>query len=486
MSEFFTKYRNYIITFTILLSFVMHYRHLNKELMSVHVWRQTQTQSTINNFYEEDFNILNPRKNDRGSTEGFYRMEFPLMQWLVAGIYKILGKHLIITRVAMFILGVFSIIGLFKLLQAIFNHSAPAVAGAFAFTFSPCFFYYTINPLPDNMSLMASIWGLALFFMWRRSNKQVYLIISSIMLSVGTLCKLPFILYYLVPFTYFAFDFVETRKISAKKIYQIFVYLIPILMPALWYISVIPGWHGNGVTSGITDNKISLTSMLGILQHNLFSTLPELLLNYGSVLFFLAGFYFVFKNKLQKHNNFKLLFSLSIALTAYFLFEINMIGKVHDYYLFPFFPILFMLVGFGAFQMMQAKSKLVIGFTFVLFLSLPVLTELRMLSRWNPDNPGVNKDLFAYKDDLRKAVPNDALCVVGNDVSHFIMFYFVDKKGWCFHDGQPNLSLMISQGAEYLYLDTYKTPNIEYFLPYTESLIIERGSIRVYRLLKNH
>ncbi len=63
-----------------LLSLAMHYRQFPKDLMSVHVWRQTQTQSTIINFYEENFNIFYPAKNDRGDGRGILRMEFPLMQ----------------------------------------------------------------------------------------------------------------------------------------------------------------------------------------------------------------------------------------------------------------------------------------------------------------------------------------------------------------------------------------------------------------------
>ena len=72
-----------------LISLIMHFNHFTKDLIGVHVWRQTQTQSTINNFYQEDFNILNPKRNDRGDGEGIFRMEFPLMQWCVAFLYKI-------------------------------------------------------------------------------------------------------------------------------------------------------------------------------------------------------------------------------------------------------------------------------------------------------------------------------------------------------------------------------------------------------------
>jgi hypothetical protein len=97
------KIKGYCLIAIVVISFLMHYQHFSKDLISIHAWRQTQTQSTINNFYEEDMNILNPRKNDRGTTDGIFRMEFPLMQWIVACQYKLFGNHLIISRLFMFI-----------------------------------------------------------------------------------------------------------------------------------------------------------------------------------------------------------------------------------------------------------------------------------------------------------------------------------------------------------------------------------------------
>jgi hypothetical protein len=49
---------------------------------------------------------------------------------------------------------------------------------------------------------------------------------------------------------------------------------------------------------------------------------------------------------------------------------------------------------------------------------------------WDKDSPGFNKDLLTYWDELREAVPKNTLCVAGNDISSFIFFYYIDKKGW--------------------------------------------------------
>lgn len=75
MESFFIKknIRNTVLLLIIVLTIFMHLPHFSKELMRIHVLRQTQTKATINNLYEEDMNILNPRRDnaisrgDRGS-----------------------------------------------------------------------------------------------------------------------------------------------------------------------------------------------------------------------------------------------------------------------------------------------------------------------------------------------------------------------------------------------------------------------------------
>lgn len=462
----------------------MHFNHFPKDLMSIHVWRQTQTQSTIINFYEEDMNILNPRRNDRGVTDGIIRMEFPLMQWLVACLYQVFGNHLIITRIFMFVIGFLSILGIYKLLEALFQNTTLSLIGAWAFNFSPGFFYYTINPLPDNLALCCSIWGIALFFSWYNNNKIISLILSGLFLSLGALCKLPFIIYYIVPFSYFVF-LIFRRGINRKDISQAFGVFSFSIFPIAWYISVVPHWQGNIILKGILDYNDSTGKLFDYFQHNLISTLPEILLNYGSLIFFLVSFYFLFRNKSYRDPRFFLLLALSIFVLIYYFFEANAIAKVHDYYLFPFYPLLFILVPYGAYYLYNSKIKFYRYLTIFLLFILPITCYLRMKDRWNPYSPGFNRDLLLYKNDLRIAIPKDALVIAGNDDSHFVFFYYIDKKGWGFDNNNlssERLKSMIEEGAEYLYTDSKEIVLNTNITNHLDSLILERGNIKLFSL----
>jgi hypothetical protein len=479
------KAHKYILLFIIVvISFLQHYEHFNKDLVSIHVWRQIQTQSTILSFYEEDMNILNPRRNERGEGDGIFRMEFPLMQWSTACLYHIFGNHLIVTRIFMFLVGLFSILGIYKLLTALFHNEFLAIIGAWAFNFSPSFFYYTINPLPDNLALCLSIWGISMFFHWYNREKLYLLILSGLLMGLGALCKLPFILYYIVPVSYFMIQFYNDgfRKATLFRFLAIISF---IAMPLAWYLKVIPNWHGNGIVSGIFENKVSFSIIMDYLQHNLISTLPELLLNYGSLIFFLAGFYFFFKKRSWQNPKAPMILAWSLAILGYFIFEINMIAKVHDYYLFPFYPLLFILVSYGAYELYNFKGPFTRYFVVIGLLILPITCQLRMQDRWNTDSPGFNKDLLLYKQDLQNAVPKNSLVVAGNDVSHFIFLYYIDKKGWAYDNDNidaQKLESMINQGAKYFYTDSRKLESNKEIISLLDTLILERGSINIYRL----
>ena len=478
--------RNIILVSIVVISSLMHLKHFSKDLMSIHVWRQTQTQSTINNFYEEDMNIFNPRRNDRGDSDGIFRMEFPLMQWLVACQYKIFGYHLIITRIFMFLIGLLSILGIYKLLDSLFHKTILSVIGAWAFNFSPSFYYHTINPLPDNFALCCSIWGLTLFFIWYNNKKTKYLIFSALLLSIGALCKLPFIIYYIVPLVYFV-TLVIKIGFNKKVFFQSLGAFSFSVLPITWYLFVIPKWHGNVIVKGMLNNNDSIIKLLDYFQHNLISTLPELLINYGSLIFFLAGFYFLFKKKSFRNPKFILLVSLSILTLMYYLFEANAIAKIHDYYLFPFYPLLFILVAYGAYNLYTSKIKFYRYLTVFLFLLLPITCYFRMQGRWNTDSPGFNKDLLLFKTELQDAIPKDALVVAGNDESHFIFFYYINKKGWGFDNDKLTpemLNSMIEKGAEYLFTDSNVILNRSNIVTFLDKLILERGTIKIYSLKK--
>jgi hypothetical protein len=162
-----------------------------------------------------------------------------------------------------------------------------------------------------------------------------------------------------------------------------------------------------------------------------------------------------------------------------------MIGTDHDYYLFPFLPLLFLAVGYGFQKLNESALTPLRMLAFTALAAAPFTCWLRMHHRWDGSKPGFNPDLLTYRTELKNAVPDDALCIAGNDRSGFIFFHYLHKKGWNFTDDdlQPHVldSLRI-KGAAYLYSDSRAIDENPEIQARIEEPIGRFGSIRVVRL----
>jgi len=259
----------------------------------------------------------------------------------------------------------------------------------------------------------------------------------------------------------------------------------PIMMPIAWYAWVMPHWNSHVIVGGILGNWESLGQTFNYVLHNAVSTLPELLLNYAALPLFIAGCWVFAAQRLWRHRFFVPMAAWLLASLVYYIYEANAIGKDHDYYLYPFYPLIFLpavLAVYAASKSVNIRYKYLV---WVLVLLLPVTCYLRLRERWNPEDPGFNRDLLVHKEALRDAVPDNELVVAGNDVSRFIFFYYIHKKGWGFEKNQlhgDSLRSMVQRGARYLYSDSRDIESDTAVRKHIETLVDEFGSIRVFKL----
>lgn len=480
--------KNQIIAFFIIVicSIIFHFPIFKKDLIGVHVWRQSQTQINIQQFYRHDNNIFNPRVNTWNSGSNIQRMEFPLMQWLIAQIERIFGEDIIVTRICIFIIGLLTTLGIYNIVQILFRERILSFLLAWSFTFSPVFYYYTLNPLPDNFALCMAIWSLFYYFHFQRFNSWKAVWASAFFLLLATLAKLPYILFGAVPFFYIIIYFLKNNKQKEHFIYILqykFIFLLSILPALAWYIWVIPTWNGNGVIKGIFDNQLPWSKTWGILQYHFRVMFPKLLLNYAAIPFFLLGFWaFWVRRKWQQHLP---LLMGGLFIIAYFLYEINMIDIVHDYYMMPFLPYLFLVVSYGVYLIWQKVGYRNIMIAYLLIL-MPYFCYQAVQHYWSLEQTGSNKNLFLYYEDLRKAVPSEERCIILNDISTYVFSYKVDKECYIFWDDYLPAGwikdMVTNKGVKYMYSDSRKVDENQEVQQYIESVILERGNIRVFKL----
>lgn len=472
----------YVFGTMVILSVLLHWKVWDNDIAGIHAWRQTQTMTVVENFAFEDMNILNPRINSRGDGDGIFRMEFPLMQWGFAWFYRWFGNELIIARLLSFLISIFSVIGFYRLLRAWKQTPLISGLGAWCYGWSPVLFYYAINPLPDNLALCFGIWSLVFLKRFQLYGNTVSLVGFGVFLSMATAVKLPFILF---GAGYIPLFFEQLRNKDSGLVFYRSM-LIPACMTpaAAWYIWVIPTWGNAQIISGAAARgSFDLMAALNTIWGTLTFMLIELFINYGALLFFLFGLIFIIREKHRILISFKVELSILCFLALFFLYEVNVIGLAHDYYHFPFLPIIFLVVAKGLQLVLYHKLKWLRRLGYLALLIVPLTAYLRTQNRWEPSTKALL--LLNHKQQLRNAVPNDALVVTGNDISRHIMLYHIGKKGWVFRQDRltaDQLQRYIDRGAEYLYSNSGSVSDKKEIQILLGNAIFEKDGITVYPL----
>jgi len=471
----------FVLVYIVLLGIALHWNIWDRDIMGIHAWRQTQTMTVVENFAADDMNILNPKINSRGDGDGIFRMEFPLMQWGFAWFYKWFGSELIIARILTFLISLFSVLGFYRLLREYKQSELISAIGAWCFAWSPVLFYYSVNPLPDNLALCFAIWGFAFLKRHQTDSAVRSLILFSIFLSLATAVKLPFILFgagYIPLFI----ERLKTGKISGSITQSLLLGLI-LLPAAAWYLWVIPQWTNAALIGGAgAEQSFDYQSAFNTIWGTFHSLLPELFLNYGSVLFFLLGIGFFFRKK-DKISSFKVELSMLFFISLYYLYEVNMIGMAHDYYLFPFLPFMFLVVTAGAKIVIEHPMNWLRYVGVFALTILPLTAYLRAEGRWT--TMGNEAAILEHKSELRNLIPDEALVVVGNDPSTHIFLYHIHKKGWTFEQDwltSVELKDYIDKGAKFLYSNTDYVNQNEGIHQFLGEPIFNQDGIRVYPL----
>jgi hypothetical protein len=470
---------------SILLSLVLHKEYLSLDIQGVHSWRQSQTMWNVRNFVRHDANILNPRISHFNiNKNNIYRYEFPLMQWSIAMIQKVGGEKIEIARLLIFLIGTFSVFGIYFLTNSIFKDKRTALFTAFLFQFTPVFFYYTINPIPDNLALAGAIWYLYFILLFEKSNKTKHLVLASFFLLMAMLAKLPYLMFAVVSLLLF-FNKLRIQKSGIKDVSVFVATQVLIIIPGiLWYLWVMSDWKGNPVLSGVFESGLSLGEYREIIMYHVKTMFPKILLSPPVWLLFVIGLYGLIKEKVER----KWMLSLVFVSFTYLLLQLNTINTVHDYYMMPFLPWLFLVIAFGINELLKIKSKYKLGLLLIVIICAfsPIYTFKHTSSNWSLERTYFNKDVFIHSDALKSIIPNEAKCIILNDVSGHIFSYQIDKMGYVFSDDYLPVhwieDMVKNYDINYMYSDSEKINSDPDVADFIDEMIFEAGSVKVFRL----
>ncbi len=443
-----------LLAFVLLLNALFHLPFINEPPRSRHVWRQTFTLSVARNFYREDMNILKPRVDNRGSTDGVTGMQFPLYEYGLACIYNVFGEHYWVNRLYAMLISSLGISFFFYWILTWTRNNIYAFSAAWMFTWAPEIFYHGFNALPDILSLSATAAALLFAFKFRKESRSLYIFLSMLFFLIAGLTKLQF----LMSGVFWIFILLSRETKVKEKMAIVFSGVAVVSLTISWYLHAVHMIQSSGLNEvGLEFRPLQdYTEAWKTISHNIISDIPELLSGYASFIFIITGLVFFFRFNKFKDANIYFLISWFILFLVYYITELSQMDE-HNYYLLPLLPLLIVAGTYGAGKIHQYKKWLFL----LIIIAQPVLTAIRIIpSRWIGEDKEVPVE-FMY-DDMRKSLmslskPEDRIVVLG-DKSNCIWFYFLERKGFSVHDkkdlnvdGKNSLSNLIFSNVTGIY-----------------------------------
>jgi hypothetical protein len=212
---------------------------------------------------------------------------------------------------------------------------------------------------------------------------------------------------------------------------------------------------------------------------------PEYILNKLSIYLFVISSALIIWKKGYTSKYFNFFASIGIATLFYFLYELNMIGVLHDYYMMPFLLPVYLIITYGINELFKL-NKYVTYLTIFILLIIPKTTYESTLEWWTNKKAGIPEEWIYDREKLRNTVPNNALCAMLNDYTNYVFPYVINKQGYCFQNDNLPLAwiedMIKNYNVNYLYSTSRKVDEDINFQKYIDKKLYDHGMTRVFKI----
>ena len=442
------------------ISIASHFFILNAPPCGVHVWRQCNTLAMANNFTEEGFNILEPKIDRRNETNGITGSHFPLYEWGLATVYKLIGTHNSIARIYSLLVFSLGLMAFYKILILQKINPITAFIGSLLLLFNPILFYDSANAMPDIMALSMALWALYYFIKLSQKREISTLLLATLFALIAGLIKFQFLI---IPFASIVFFKWERKNLFYLGLSTI----VTTSVVVLWYQYALKLTEKNNLREyGLWIKPISIQEKFSTFFTNLTIDTPELIIGWPLLI---ALIYLTVKLwrtfKFSSNVAFVMVGILSFCL--FYLVAIERF-KHHSYYFISLIPFLV----YAAVQLFK-NHKQTLQLSGILLLLQMAWSMARIIpSRWTENKWQIPQE-FANKETLNRlqsSIPDNSKVVIGSDLSGCVYFYFTQTKGYSFEHIEELFAL--KNGLPYF--ETMRKDNVKYLIVNEENTDINK------------
>ena len=208
-----------------------------------HGWRQIFNADVARNFTEQSLNILYPRVNWGGGGDGVVSMEFPLLQWIAALLFREFGERDIICRLVAMVFSMATIAGIYGLANTVWDRTV-ARGAAFLLAISPSMIFFGRAFISDTPMVCFSVFGVWGFVSYLLNGRRTAIVWGAVTAALACMTKLPAVVLF-APIVWMAW---QTRGFAVLRDRVLLAGLATVfLLTAAWYCHADVLFHRTGL-----------------------------------------------------------------------------------------------------------------------------------------------------------------------------------------------------------------------------------------------
>ena len=311
-------------------------------------WRQADLSSIAMNYLANGFHFAYPQINWGGPGPGYVEMEFPIIPYFTAMLYKTFGVHDVFALVISFLCGIGVVIAIYMLARRLYDSAVALIAGLFA-AISPLLSLASQTFLSEPALILCTVLSLHFLVQWTETDRIRDYALSVLCTTLAALLKLTALyvgLPILIVFT------MKYGKGILKSAYFWLFGIFSLLPVVLWYTHAHNLYVEYGNTFGILSGGYNKFARAELLLGSEFYILmaKRILLSVSApavFLFFLHGVFLRPANRIAS-----VLHAWVISLVIYTLL-IAEGNKDMIYYQLPWLPVLAIFGSVGFFSLLK-------------------------------------------------------------------------------------------------------------------------------------
>ncbi len=496
------KYKN--IVFLVLLLLVSGATHvftiMKQRPQSVHMWAMCDRGSIARNYAQEEMNLFLPRVHETKNGDGITGLEFPIMNYGAAVLYKIFGFSEFWYRLLMFIVYACGLYASYLITGFFLNNISYRYLSVFLFSITPILTYYAANFIPDTASFGFMMIAWYFFFSYFKQPSFLRFFLLTLFASLAVLIKLTSAIGVIIMMGLIIWSYIRKRnfELTTLKFTRPLVLLACLIVFGLTY-----SWYAYAKylneTYGLT---VFLMKSMRPESWDAIKNVAKHINEIWVQFYFPKAFYYLFLVtigfilfQIRKVNEQLILIFIGYLFGVLsFVYMMFVQFGDHDYYIITLLPLLFFmfLLAFNSLEKLKIGAKFNSGIVIVLIALLLFGVkfnrghqEFRMdehcwLTQWGKYKDYQSVEPYVIKLGLKST--DKVIAIL--DRSPNIALYFLNLKGWSVADiaNDEAIQQAMINKPPFLVVNDLKQLNRPIFKEHPPQKIGQYKSVLFYKL----